>query len=61
MADRIKKMKIKQKDGTYGTQIPLGANAVNVDMASGKNLEQEVSELKVYMDMKIRNALEGRY
>lgn len=39
MSDRIKKIKIKQADGTMSDYIPIGVDGQNVDLSSGENLE----------------------
>lgn len=43
---KIKKVKQMQKDGTF-IEVPIGANAENIDMANGKNLEEELDEIKI--------------
>lgn len=48
MSDRIKKIKIKQTDGTFSDYIPIGANASNIDTNDGKsNLEADLSSINV--------------
>lgn len=39
---RIKELSQRLQDGTFSTPFPLGANALNVDMLSGNNLEEEL-------------------
>ena len=58
---KIKKLKVKQADGTYGTEVAIGANAANVDFTDGKNLEQKVVEINNTIDQKITGALESDY
>ncbi len=36
---KIKQLKIKQPDGSYGQNISLGADAKNIDLSSGEDLE----------------------
>lgn len=43
---KVKKVKQMQKDGTF-IEVPIGANAENIDMANGKNLEEELDEIKI--------------
>ena len=47
MSDRIKKIKIKQSDGTFSDYIPIGANAKDVDMANGYSLENTIGTINV--------------
>lgn len=42
MSDRIKKIKIKQQDGTFSDYIPIGADAENVEITNGENLSQRL-------------------
>ncbi len=39
---KIKKMSQKLKNGTFSNPIPLGADAINIDMLNGNNLEEEI-------------------
>jgi len=43
MAEKIKKLKVKQSTGIYGDYIPLGADAVNVDLANGQTVEENIN------------------
>ena len=45
MANLIKKIKIKKQDGTFTDYIPIGAEAQNVDMQNGTNVEQMLTNL----------------
>ena len=47
MADRIKKIKIKQADGTFSDYIPIGAEATNVDLKSGYTVEKAIGDLDI--------------
>lgn len=44
--DKIKSLKVKLADGTLGEAIALGANAVNVDLADGSNVETAITNLQ---------------
>ena len=44
MSDRIKKIKIKQADGTYSDYIPIGADAKNIDTTRGENLQTTINK-----------------
>lgn len=46
MSDRIKKIKIKQSDGTFSDYIPIGADAKNIDLQSGENVEEAIKNLQ---------------
>lgn len=39
---RIKKLSQRLQNGTFSTPFPLGVDALNVDMLSGSNLEEEM-------------------
>lgn len=39
---KIKKLSQKLQDGTFSSPLPLGADAFNIDMISGNNLEEEM-------------------
>lgn len=43
--DRIKKIKIKQQDGTLSDYYPIGADAQNIDFTNGYNLDQIVGDI----------------
>ena len=45
MSDRIKKIKIKQSDGTFSDYIPIGVDAKYVDMENGHNVENEIKRI----------------
>lgn len=42
MADKIKKLRIKQATGNFSDDIPLGADAANVDLTNGQTVEQNL-------------------
>ena len=42
MADKIKKLRVKQATGNFSDDIPLGADAANVDLANGQTVEQNL-------------------
>lgn len=44
--DKIKSLKVKQADGTLGPAIALGANAANVDLVNGSNVEIAIANLQ---------------
>ena len=48
MSDRIKKIKIKQNDGTYSDYIPIGADAKNIDTIRGENLQNTLDKISRY-------------
>lgn len=50
MADKIKKIKIKQADGNFGDYIPLGADAANVDLTDGSNVEIAIDNIKTQLE-----------
>lgn len=43
--DRIKKIKIKQQDGTMSDYYPVGADAQNIDFTNGYSLDQIVGDI----------------
>lgn len=42
--DRIKKIKVKKADGTMTDYIPIGADARNIDLENGSNVEEVLSK-----------------
>lgn len=42
---KIKEIKIREDDGSYSDPIPVGADAINVDMANGNNMEDEIIKI----------------
>ena len=46
----IKKIKIKQADGTFSDYYPIGANAQNVTTAAGDDLETLINKAPRYYD-----------
>lgn len=48
MSDRIKKIKIKQADGTFSDYIPIGADAKNIDTDRGENLQNTLNKISRY-------------
>ena len=51
MSDRIKKIKIKQADGTFSDYIPIGANAKDIDLQyNGSNVENTLKKKPYYYD-----------
>ena len=45
--DKLKKIKIKQDDGTYGPEVPIGVDAENIDMSDGKTLPEVLGPINV--------------
>lgn len=39
---KIKKLKVKDTETSFGEPIPLGADAINIDMSDGNNVEDAV-------------------
>lgn len=58
MADLIKKIKIKKQDGTFTDYIPIGADAVNVSMNNGKNVQSIIGNIDVDRDGSIAEQLD---
>lgn len=64
---KIKSMRIKLASGSYDTAIPIGANASDVDMADGKDLETTMKTMATQtfvndaIDTAIGKALEASY
>lgn len=57
MADLIKKIKIKKQDGTFTDYIPIGAEAKNVDMNNGKDLQETIGTIDIDKDGSIAEQL----
>lgn len=45
--DKLKKIKIKQDDGTYSPEVPIGVDAENIDMSDGKTLPEVLGPINV--------------
>lgn len=58
MSDRIKKLKIKKQDGTFSDYIPIGADAENIDMPNGYDLDSVIGNINVDNDGSIGFQLE---
>lgn len=48
MSDRIKKIKIKQSDGTFSDYIPIGADAKNIDTTRGESVQSVIDKTARY-------------
>lgn len=48
---KIKEIKIREENGSYSDPIPLGADAKNIDMENGKNVEEIVDNLIADVDI----------
>lgn len=59
MSDRIKKIKIKQSDGTFSDYIPIGANAKDIDLEDGDNVENKIKNINNRLDDYINVKLFG--
>lgn len=46
MSNRIKKIKVKEQDGTFSDYIPIGADAENIDLENGNNLQEEINSIE---------------
>ena len=44
--DRVKKLKVKKADGTFTDYIPVGADAIYVDLADGDDVESAIARIK---------------
>ena len=45
--DKLKKIKVKQDDGTYGPEVPIGVDVKNIDMSDGKTLPEVLGPINV--------------
>lgn len=61
MAQKIKTVKQKLANGTYSTPIPLGADAVNIDLTSGHNLQTALGTIEVDTKGSVQTQLNNRY
>lgn len=59
MADLIKKIKIKKQDDTYTDYIPIGADAININMSNGKDLQNTIGDINVDEDGSIAEQLKN--
>ena len=62
MSDRIKKIKIKQSDGTFSDYIPIGADAKNIDTTRGESVQSAIDKTARYYnsiaEMKLDNNIQ---
>lgn len=56
--DKLKAIKVKQADGQYGEAIPIGADAENIDMSSGKTLQETMGNVDVDADGSVEQQLD---
>lgn len=61
MAQKIKSMKQKLSNGTYSNAIPFGADAVNVDLENGYDLETALGSIEVETKGSVQNQLNNIY
>lgn len=59
MADLIKKIKIKRQDDTYTDYIPIGADAININMSNGRDLQSTIGNINVDEDGSIAEQLKN--
>lgn len=50
MSEKVKKLRVKQKDGTMSDYIPIGSEAQYVDTENGSTVEVELSKTTKYYD-----------
>lgn len=50
MSEKVKKLRVKQKDGTMSDYIPIGSEAKYVDTENGSTVEVELSKTTKYYD-----------
>lgn len=50
MSEKVKKIRVKQKDGSMSDYIPLGADASNIDMKNGLDAETIIGKKPYYFN-----------
>lgn len=50
--DKIKEIRIREKDGSLSDILPIGANAKNVEMANGNSVEDEINNKASKVELK---------
>ena len=50
--EKLKYIKIEDEEGNLSDNVPIGANAENIDMANGNNLETELANINQDLDNK---------
>ena len=58
--DKLKYVKIEDEDGIISDSIPIGADAENIDMANGNNLENTIGTIDVNNEGSISKQLNKR-
>lgn len=56
--DKLKYIKIKQEDGSYSEEIPVGADANNIDMSDGRTLPETLGFINVDNDGTVKQQLD---
>lgn len=47
MADLVKKIKIKKQDGTFTDYIPIGAEALNINMNNNRSVQENIGDIDI--------------
>lgn len=61
MAQKVKTIREKLANGTFSSPVPLGANGVNIDLASGHNLETALGTIEVETKGNVQTQLNNMY
>ena len=56
--DKLKYIKIKQEDGTYSEEVPVGVDASNVDMSDGRTLPETLGLIDVDANGTVKQQLD---
>jgi len=59
MANKIKKMKVKQADGTLSDYIYFAADASNIDLSDGTDLQTTIDEINTTLSSLTRRHLQA--
>lgn len=59
MSEKVKKIRVKQKDGSMSDYIPLGADASNIDLNNGNDIQSTLGEIDVEKDGSIEYQLKN--
>ena len=57
MSEKVKKIRVKQKDGSMSDYILLGADASNIDLNNGNNIQSTLCKINVKEDDNIEYQL----
>lgn len=59
MSDLLKYVRIQKEDGTYTDNVPIGADAENIAMSNGMDLQSNFNDIELALDTKANMSMVG--